>query len=439
MSTPGTTRAATRRGLAGLGGLVFCLLLALAACAPRATVTQKYHCPMHPTYVSDRPGDCPICGMALVPIPPAGTAPGGEASPAPADSLGTHAAVQMEPGALQLAGVRTAPADSGALSRSIRAVGLVQADEGRLHTVTLKSGGWVEKLFVNTTGQAVRRGEPLLELYSPELLATQREYLEALAAADRFGKSDLSEVRQGGVELLESARARLLLFDVPEAFVTALESTRQPRRTVTLTAPVSGYVTARDVVQGARVEAGTPLLTLTDLSRVRVEADLQEYEAAGVAPGQPATLTLDYDPGPPLPVRIDSVYPTLDGTTRTLKVRFLVDNPGLRLKPGLFVTVELPVRSATGVRVPESAVMDTGTRQIVFVETAPGRFEPRAVRVELRADGQALLSSGVAAGERVAVAANFLLDSESRLQSALGGAAAAPAPAAGHAGGGHGQ
>jgi RND family efflux transporter MFP subunit len=201
---------------------------------------------------------------------------------------------------------------------------------------------------------------------------------------------------------------------------------------VTLTAPVGGYVTAREVVQGARVEAGLPLLTITDLSRVRVEADLQEYEAAGVAAGQPATLTLTYDPGPPIPLRVESVYPILNGETRTLKVRFLVDNPGLRLRPGRFATVELPVQSATGVVVPESAVMDTGTRRLVFVEASSGRFEPRAVQVALRAEGRALITGGLRAGERVAVAANFLLDSESRLQSAIGGTV-------GHGATGHGQ
>lgn len=412
--------------------LMLALLAPLAGCARPPAVAQKYHCPMHPTYVADRPGDCPICGMALVPIPPAGAAPGHDAPAAPADTLAGHAAVHATGEALQLAGVRTALADSGSLSRTIRAVGLVQADESRLHTVTLKSGGWVERLFVSSTGQSVRRGEPLLELYSPELLAGQRDYVEALAAADRFGRSELAEVRQGGAELVEAARARLLLFDVPEEFVVMLERTREPRRTVTLTAPVGGYVTAREVVQGARVEAGLPLLTITDLSRVRVEADLQEYEAAGVAAGQPATLTLTYDPGPPIPLRVESVYPILNGETRTLKVRFLVDNPGLRLRPGRFATVELPVQSATGVVVPESAVMDTGTRRLVFVEASSGRFEPRAVQVALRAEGRALITGGLRAGERVAVAANFLLDSESRLQSAIGGTV-------GHGATGHGQ
>lgn len=456
--------------------LLLCVVAISTGCTHKAEVAQKYHCPMHPTYVTDRPGDCPICGMKVVPIPPAGTSadvgatqpmlpadasnasPGGSAerhllyyrnpmdptvtSPVPMKdpmgmdyvpvysgdvskegaSLPGYATVTGDAGALERAGVRVAVAEAGRLGHAARAVGEVKADETRMRQVSLKNGGWVEKLFVNSTGQAVQKGMPLLSLYSPELLASQQEFLQALDAASRFATSDLPEVRKGGEDLLNAARRRLELFDVPAKFVAELERTRQTSRTLTLNAPFSGFVTVKDVYEGSRIEPGTPLFTIIDLSRVWVEADLYEYEAGTVRLNQPATLSLSYDAGTTLQAHVSYIYPYLNSDTRTLRVRFDVDNPGQRLKPGMFAQVLLSTDETEGVRVPDAAVMDTGTRQLVFVETAAGRFEPRAVVVGPRADGVALLLSGVRAGEKVAVAANFLLDSESKLQAALAGA-----------------
>ncbi len=439
---------------------------------------QQYHCPMHPTYVADRPGDCPICGMKLVPIetkesktpagPPAtaGTATGAAGarqllyyrnpmdasvtSPVPMkDPMGMdyvpvysdevsagsgvegHAAVEVNPDELRLAGLRTTVARRGTLARTIRAVGDIKADETRVSQVHTKVSGWVEKLFVNSSGQAVRKGQPLLSIYSPELLATQEEFLRARESAARFAASDAPEVRRGGADLLESARRRLMLFDVPQSLIETLEKTGQPQRTVTLEAPASGFVTAKDVFAGARIEPGTTLFTITDLSKVWIEAEVYEYEASLVRLGQQARVTLAYDPSRTYTGRISTIYPYLNTDSRTLRVRFEFDNPGLVLKPGMYANVELDAQAVQGVLIPDAAILDTGPRQIVYVMIGEGRYEPRQVKVGLRSDSQAQILSGVKAGEAVVDRANFLLDSESRLRAAITSAPGADTAGAG--------
>ena len=217
----------------------------------------------------------------------------------------------------------------------------------------------------------------------------------------------------------KAARTRLTLFDVPESFIEELERTGKVQRTVTLNAPVSGYVTGKEVFEGTRVSPGMDLLTVTDLSRVWIDADLYEYEAQSVRLGQAAILETVSDPGTRLKGRVSFIYPTFSPETRTLKVRFEFPNPGLRLKPQMYVNVLLDQRSVTGVIVPDSALIDTGVRQIVFVDAGDGSFEPREVKVGVRGDGKAQILSGVKAGEKVAVGANFLLDSESKLRAAV--------------------
>lgn len=437
---------------------------------------QQYHCPMHPTYVADRMGDCPICGMKLVPIEPkepqapaGSTAPAGVAtgdtvarrilhyrdpmdpsvtSPVPMkDGMGMdyvpvysdevsvgggvdgHATVEVSPDELRLAGLRTTVARRGTLARAIRTVGEVKADETRVSQVHSRISGWVERLFVSFTGQAVRRGQPLLSIYSPELLATQEEFLRARESAARFAGSDVPGMSSGGAELLEAARRRLRLFDVPQSFIDTLERTGQPQRAVTLEAPASGFVTSKDVFAGARIEPGVTLFTVTDLSRVWVEGDVYEYEVRLVRPGQTARVTLAYDPSKVYTGRIAYIYPYLDQDTRTLRVRFEFDNPGLALKPGMYVDVELAAQAVRGVLVPDESILDTGARQIVYVKTGEGRYEPRQVTVGLRSDGQAQILSGLKAGEAVVDRANFLLDSESRLRAAIGRSSAADSAA----------
>ncbi len=441
---------------------------------------KTYACPMHPEFVTDDPAErCPKCGMKVVergvgaqvsgvssptppvavssrttdhgprttsvgrkvlfyrnPMNPSVTSPvptkdemGMDYVPVYADEVGPTgpsvpglAPVQLTDEGIRLAGVQTATAVDGTLARTIRTVGTVTADETRIQHFHTRVTGWVEHLYVNFTGQFVKQGQPVLSIYSPELLASQEEFLRAREAAARFESSDLPEVRKGGDELLAAARRRLRLFDVPEEFIAELERTGTPQRAVTLLAQSSGYVTSKGIFHGQQVDPSMmDLFTITDLSHVWIDADFYEFEASLLRLGQQGRLKLAYDPTVTLTGTIAYIYPTLDPATRTVRVRFDFANRELKLKPGMFADVELETGGARGVVIPDSAVIDTGERQIAFVATGAGRFEPRLVSLGVRSDGRALVLSGVAAGEEVVVKANFLLDSESRLRAALAG------------------
>ena len=420
-----------------LAMLVISIAAASLVFAPnhQHTAATMYHCPMHPFYTSDRPGNCPICGMRLVPTVVAPAGAGGakpaetkattDAKPDAAGGTGIEGLAPVHASETQanLAGIRTAVATSGVLVSTVRAVGNVVADETRIRQVNTKVAGWIETLHVNAVGQFVSAGQPLFDLFSPELLASQEEYLRARQTAAQFQSSTLPEVRRGGQDLATAARRRLQLLDVPQELLERIETTGASQRTITFRAPFSGYVTEKMVLEGQRVDAGTPLLTISDLSHVWVVAQLYESEAASAIPGQRASLFLQYDDSVRLSGRVSLVYPTVDIESRTIKVRFEFGNPRMTLKPGMFVNVEIEGQRARGVLVPDSALIDTGTRQVVFVEESPGHFEPREVKAGARRDGQVLIQTGVKAGEQVAVSANFLLDSESRLRAAIGATA----------------
>jgi Cu(I)/Ag(I) efflux system membrane fusion protein len=461
--------------IAGLLVLGLVALLTVVACSKSGASGVRYHCPMHPTYITDKPGDCPICGMRLVPIEQGkAAAPGNVAgqTTAPA-AIGTEgtvwtcpmhpevrsdkpgrcpkcgmplepqapasddagaatvpegmAAIDVDPEGLQLAGVRTSVARRATIERTIRAAGIVRADETRVRHVHTKVSGWVEKLFVNFTGESVRKGQPVLTLYSQELLATQQEYLRAREAAKGLEQSTYAAARQGADEVQAAARRRLELFDVPSTLIAQLDRTGTPQRTVTLLAPASGIITGKQTFEGQQVDPGMDLFTVSDLSRVWIEADVFENEANAVHVGDQAKISLPYDMGAPMTGRVKYIYPYLDPNTRTLKIRFEFANPGLKLKLDAYLNVEIPVQSDEGVVIPDSAIMDTGLRRIVFVNTRPGHFEPRLVKIGIRSEGQAQILAGVKEGEAVAIKANFLLDSESRLRAAIAAPAAPPA------------
>lgn len=447
-------------------------------CSSQKAADALFHCPMHPTYVLDHPGDCPICGMRLVPVKPepsgepasrdtaeslhAGSAHGSvdqgarrilyyrnpmdpkvtslepakdsmgmdfvpvytdEVEPSGAADVSGMATITVGAEAVRLAGVMTATAERGPFMRVVRAVGAVKADETRVQRIQTRVGGYVERLQANFTGKMIRRGDPVVGIYSPELLSSQEEFLRAREMAARFADSSLPETRRGGEDLLRTARQRLELFGVPASFIADLEETGKVERVVTLTSPSSGYITTKDVLIGQRVEPGMELLTVTDLSAVWVEAAFYESEATAIVRGAMATLTLPYDPTLSLQGRVAYIYPYLNEDTRTLPVRFDVLNPEMALKPGMYVNVELHVDQGVQVTVPADAVMDTGERQIVFVAGGNDMFTPRLVTVGARANGRAAILAGIAPGERVVVKANFLLDSESRLRAAIAGAA----------------
>lgn len=435
---------------------------------------ELYTCGMHPWIISDKPGDCPICGMKLTklenvpekgskaaakpakksgeedffsdlggkserkilfyrnPMNPAITSkapakdemgmdyvPVYEEEPLAEEETGDRAEVRLDDETIRRTGLKTAPASYETLTRAARAVGRVTADETRIRVVTTKIGGWIEKLHVNYLGQKVQKGQPLITLYSPELLATQEEYLRAKAAGARLKTSSNASVAAGADDLTGLAASRLRLFDVPDEAITALGETGKPQRTVTLKAPISGYVTGKDIYEGSRIEPGMPLLTVTDLERIWVEADFYEHESAGLAVGAKATLTLPNNPGVMLTGRVAFISPVVNPETRTVQARFEFPNSNLELKPGMFADVSMTLTTASGLVIPDSALIDTGVRQLVYVETETGVFAPRQVTVSLRSDSRAVIAQGLKAGERVVTRANFLLDSESRLRSTI--------------------
>lgn len=364
--------------------------------------------PMDPGYVSDKPGKAP-CGMDLVPV---------YEEEAGAAKEGT---IAVDPNILQSMGVRLATAESKPLSRTIRTVGRVTYDERRLYQVTTKISGWVERLHVKATGDPIRRGQPLLSLFSPELVSAQKELLLAQKNLQNLEKSDFPELKEGARRLLEAARQRLRNWDIPETQIAELQRTGEVKRDLTLNSPAHGIVVKRLVTQGQMIQAGMPLLEVADLLSVWVEADIYEYELPWVKVGQPAHMTLSYLPGRTFHGQVNYVYPFLKEATRTARVRLVFPNPDLRLKPDMFAQVELTVPSAEATVVaPAEAVLDTGTRQHVFVSLGRGQFEPREVKVGLRGDdGTVQILAGLKPGDQVVTSAQFLLDSESRFREAV--------------------
>ncbi len=414
--------------------LTAALLLAggLAACrrggdAPAATEARKaqYHCPMHPSYVSDRPGQCPICKMDLVPMQPGASAG--------SSVVAGRAMVALSPERRQLLGVRSEPVARRHLDRTIRTVGRVAMDERRLHHVHTKYEAYVEKLYVNFIGQMVRQGDHLAALYSPELVATQQEYLLAYRAQQRLRESGIDSVAKGGSDLLEAARQRLLFWDVSPEDIAALERTGQVQRTVDLHAELPGYVLQKRAVHGMRVTPADILFDIADLSAVWILADVYESDLATVEVGMAAEVTLPYEPGRSWKGTVAFVNPIVEPGTRTVKVRIEVANADYALKPDMFADVVLRRELGDALFVPESAVLKPGDRQLVFLDLGDGRLEPREIQTGARVEGGYAVLSGLAEGDKVVTSANFLIDSESSLKAALSSLSASPAATA-HAG-----
>ncbi len=342
-------------------------------------------------------------------------------------------AVKISVDRVQKLGVRTEPAALRALGRTVRALGRVEVDERRVSAVAPKFEGWVERLHVNATGQFVARGQPLFEVYAPELVSAQREYLIALRGVEALQGAD-GDARAGMQRLAESSLARLANWDIPDDEVKTLARTGETRRTLTLRAPASGIVLEKKALQGMRFMPGEMLYQIADLSAVWIIADVAEQDIGLIRVGGRAKLTVGAYPGRAFDGQVTYVYPTLKAETRTIPIRVELANPGGLLKPAMFAEVELPAGSAAKtLTVPVSAVIDSGTRRLLFVQKAEGRFEPREVKVGARSDTHVEILDGVKDGEEVVVAANFLIDAESNLSAAVGSfGAAAPAAKAGH-------
>jgi len=326
----------------------------------------------------------------------------------------------------QLLGIKTAVIERRALAQTVRTVGNVTYDETRLTHVHSKIEGWVEKLYVNYTGKLVKKGQPLFTLYSPELLATQQEYLLALKARERLAASSIPEVRSGAASLVEASKRRLSLWDISEDQIHEIEKTGDFKRALTLYAPNSGFVIKKDINEGMKVMPDKELYTIADLSTLWVNVDIYESEIPLIRLRQAASLTLSYDPTQVFSGKVSYIYPYLDEKTRTLKVRLEFPNPDFKLKPDMYVNAEIKVDAGKHLAVPEEAVLDSGMRKIVFVDKGMGHFEPKEVKLGSKMDGYYRVLSGLSEGERVAASSAFLLDSESRLSEAMGAMAGMP-------------
>jgi membrane fusion protein, copper/silver efflux system len=329
--------------------------------------------------------------------------------------------VQISPERQQLIGVRFGTVEKRTLQKVIRTVGRIDYDEKRIGIVSPKIGGWIEELYVDFTGRFVRKGEPLLTIYSPELVSTQEEYLLALKAKQDWSKSPFSEVAEGGNLLAESARRRMKLWDISDAQIKELEESREPKKTLTLYSPFTGHVLEKMVNKGQFVDAGMALFKIADLSVVWLIADIYESELSAIRVGQQAAIQMSYYPGETFTGKAIYIYPYMDAQTRTAKVRYEFANPHGKLKPEMFANVEITVRLGDKLAVPEGAVIDTGVRKVVIVDRGSGYFEPREVRLGAKAGDVFEVLDGLKAGERVVTSANFLIDSESKLKEAVGG------------------
>ena len=342
-----------------------------------------------------------------------------------ADKMGSGA-VTVSPDKQQLVGIRTALVESRPLVKKIRTVGIVTYDETKVAQVFTKVEGWIDKLYVDYTGKLVEKGQPLFDLYSPDLVATQDEYLLALQAKESLASSSLKDIRAGSESLLDATRRRLNLWDISDDQIAALQKSRQPKRNLTFYAPMSGFVLKKEAVQGMRVMPDKELYTITDLSTVWVNADIYEYELGNIRLGQSASIALSYYPGEKFTGKVSWISPVLDDKTRTTKVRLEIPNRNFKLKPEMYANVEIDVEGGRKLAIPEEAVLDSGIRKLVFVDKGEGRYAPAEIRVGSKFDRYYEVLSGVSAGEKIIASASFLLDSESRLSEAMGAMAGMP-------------
>jgi Cu(I)/Ag(I) efflux system membrane fusion protein len=334
--------------------------------------------------------------------------------------------IMIAPERLQTIGVKFQEATRRPLDKVIRTVGRVEIDERLVGRVNLKFEGWIEDLRVSAIGDHVKQGQILFTIYSPDLVATQEEYLLALQSYRELGKSEFPEVARGAKELLEATRRRLHLWDIKETHIQDLERTSTVLRTLPIHSPATGTVIRMEARAGTFVTPGTELYFIADLSHIWILADIYEYELPLIKLGQSASVTLSYDLNTKLHGHVGFIYPTLDPMTRTVKVRFELDNPGETLKPDMYANVELKIPLGTKLVVPRDAILESGERQLLFIHHGGGQLEWRSVKLGAKAGDWLEVTEGLKEGEHVVTGANFLIDSESQLKSAVGGMAGMP-------------
>jgi len=342
-------------------------------------------------------------------------------TPVYADEEVSNNQVKISTDKVQKLGVKTEQVLSRKIVNTVRAVGQFQFNEQRLSTVTTKFEGYIEKLYVNTTGQPVRRGQPLMEVYSPELVSAQEEYLIAWNGRQSLSNGT-TESLVGVGQLAESALKRLRNWDISDAQLQRLKKDGKATRTLTMYSPANGVVLEKAAVQGMRFMPGEPLFKIADMSTVWLLADVFEQDIALVHIGQTVNITVNAYPGKELKGKIDYIYPTVTSETRTAKVRVVLANPDGILKPDMYASIQLMSGhdDTSVLAVPDSAVIDSGTRQVVLVQLTEGLYEPREVKLGMRSDGYVEVAEGLSEGENVVVRANFLIDAESNLKAALG-------------------
>jgi Cu(I)/Ag(I) efflux system membrane fusion protein/cobalt-zinc-cadmium efflux system membrane fusion protein len=422
---------------------------ALATEHDHADAATQYTCGMHPFVIQDEPGSCPICGMTLMPMKPKGAkaatgerkikywaAPmdptyirdepgksprGMDLVPVYEDEVSEGAIVTVDPVTIQNMGIRTSYVTRRDIRRTISTVGLVGYDETGQYSVNSKINGWVERLHVSKTGQKVEKGAPLLDIYSPELVTAQQEYLLALSGYENASGSSISALADSAKRLLDASRRRLQLWDISSRDIDRLEKTRKVSKTMTLYSPYSGIVTMKMASEGQFIKSGMELFQIADLSTIWVYADLYENELPWVQEGLDVEIILPYAGSKNIAATVSYIYPYVEAKTRTIKARIDLKNADLSLKPDMYVKVRIktkPVKQA--LVVPAEAVLYSGEKNTVFVALEGGKFEPRRVKLGLRDDqGHIEIVQGLFEGESIVTSAQFMLDSESKLQEAI--------------------
>lgn len=370
-----------------------------------------YYDSMNPTFRSPKPGTA-TDGMPLVPR---------YADEEEATANMPVGTVKVPEGKQQLIGVTTAIVQREPLFRTIRAVAQLTADETKLAHVHLKVTGWIDKVYVDYIGQLVKKGQPLFTLYSPDLVSTEQEYLIARRGKQYLGDSTFPDASQGAESLLRSARERLRLWDISDEQIKKLDETGEVTRTLTFYSPITGFVLDRKAFPQTNVTPDMELYSMADLSTIWATAEIYEYEVPYVRVGQKAQMEVSYVTGKTYSGRVTYILPTVDPQTRTVKVRVEFANPKFELKPGMFSEILLKIDYGSQIVVPPDAVLDSGDKQTVFVALPDGYFEPREIKTGAKLDDKVIVLSGLKAGEKIVTSGNFLIDSESRLKSAMGG------------------
>ena len=338
----------------------------------------------------------------------------------------TSRTVTIAPERLQTIGVRFEEVARRPLEKVIRTVGRVEIDERRLARVNLKFAGWIDELFVSAIGDHVKKGQSLFTIYSPDIVATQEEYLLALQSIKELGQSEFPEVSRGAKDLLEATRRRFQLWDITEDHIRELEQTGKVLRTLPMHSPITGTVTRMEARRGTYVSPGTELYMIADLAHIWILGDIYEYELPFITVGQGATVTLSYDPSAKLHGHVGFIYPTLDPKTRTAKVRFELKNPGEKLKPEMYANVALKIPLGARLAVPRDAIIESGERQLIFIHHGGGKLEWRSVTLGVSAGDWVEVAEGLKEGDHIITSANFLIDSESQLKAAVGGMGGMP-------------